>query len=157
MKDREQKILTTVEIVGATALALFLSTLAFTQKQRRWILDRDNEQCQAPFRHRHGGRLEVHHILPQGYSSRMGIEDYDYPENGITLCQVAHDTIHPDVPKARGDYHQDVGSFGKLREQRSEKLDKKQIYWNDDHDRQLQVVAIRRTQGYRKLFKFPDK
>ena len=157
MKDSERNILTTIEVVSATALVVFLSTFAFSERQREWIRRRDKDKCQAPFKHKHKGRLEVHHILPQGYAHRMGIENYDFPENGITICQTAHDIIHPDMTSARAEYNQDVGSFGKLREQRSARLDNREIYWNDEFDRQMQVVTLRTTQEYEKKYKFPGK
>jgi hypothetical protein len=139
-----------------------LTGFAFNYAQRKWIREeRDKGKCQAPFPHRCNEKekqCQVHHILPQGYCLRVDIEDPDFPENAITLCQNAHDKIHPDVPSARHNYSQDKGSFGKLKEDRSKKLDNREVYWNTEHDRQMQVIAIRNTEeSKKKNLQFPKK
>jgi hypothetical protein len=135
-----------------------LSKRAFSDKQRRWIKDRDENKCQAPFNHRCGPKriLHIHHILPQGYGKEMGIENCDFPENGITVCRNAHDRVHPDMVESRREYSQNRGSFGDLRKKRNEQLKHREIYWDDTWDRAMQTVAIRRTQKYVKNKPFPS-
>ncbi len=151
-------------MINKESLSLFFIRLspfsAFTQNQRRWIRQRDDEKCQAPFNHKEDliNPKQVHHIKPQGYLKRVAPEvSPDFPENGITLCRNAHEIIHPDVIGARHQYSQDQGSFGKLMEERKDKLDKRKIYWNDEFDRPMKVIALRNTRRFEKDFKFPEK
>lgn len=81
-----------------TAIIFYLSKLAYSQKQRDWILERDNHTSQLRsyneedgwnnkgYCHEGGGcnHLHVHHIQPQ----RTGGEDS--AQNGITLFECQH-------------------------------------------------------------------
>jgi hypothetical protein len=138
--------------IGAAtiAAAIGLSQFAFTEKQKDWIRRRDGNRCQAPFPHHcadNGKKPPVHHILPDHFLQHFHTNP-DVPENGITVCQNAHDMIHPDVPGTRRAYHQDKDAFKKLRDQRDAKLKQKQPYWRDTWDRAMQVIALRQTQDY---------
>jgi len=146
---------------------LAVSLLAFTKKERDWIaLERDNGKCQAPFPHRCNEKkgVEVHHILTQRYAAKMGIdpEYVDVAENGISLCKNAHNIIHPDRVRAMKEYHkakaEGRNSFDEMFEEREQKLSNRQIYWNDQYDRQMRVVALKRTQEAKKRgLIFPQK
>lgn len=82
--------------------------MAFSAKQRLFILDRDNHRCQArtvmmSHRCNEEDGLYAHHIKAQLYGAvaeGMEPEDLDVPENAITLCGVAHTDDHGDNPNA---------------------------------------------------------
>lgn len=147
--------------LATVGLFVIASLGAFTRKQRDAIVERDDGKCQMPKKHRHKGGLQVHHIIPQRYAKEVGIEDPDYPENGLTVCEEAHvgpNGIHPDIFRAKKNYGKDKQSFSKVFKERGEKLKKKEIYWDDSHDRQMSVVAVRNTQKKKKLgWLFPEK
>lgn len=146
----KRELLTVLEIGGAVALGLG----AFNKAQRQWILDRDGNKCKAPFKHTEDTEhpLEVHHVLPQRYGKVVGLEEetLDVPQNAVTLCRAGHDVIHPDRVSARQTYHQakqnGQDTFKELMSKRGKKLEQKQVYWNTEHDRAMQVVALRQTQ-----------
>lgn len=151
--------------LATVGLLVFASMFAFTKKQRDAIVERDGGKCQMPKKHRHKGGLQVHHILPQRYCEKVGIEDPDYPENGITLCEEAHvgpNGIHVDIYNAKKDYHKKKreggSSFGEAFEERDKKLDNREIYWDDTYDRQMSAIAVRNTQRAKKKgWVFPEK
>lgn len=150
MRSPENKIriLEWLALVPMVAVAFF----AFSKAQREEILERDEHKCQAPWKHECKGRLEIHHVLPQGYAKKFGV-DPDFIENGITLCQNAHvgrEGVHPDTAQAFEEYKTDKKAFKKMIEKRKQKLEERVIYWNDEHDRPMQVVALKRTQEMRK-------
>lgn len=134
------------------------SRVAFSVRQRKWFLKRDKNTCQAPFPHicDTDHPLQVHHIKPHGYLKRVapGVSA-DYPENAITLCRTAHEVIHPDVIWARNGYHYDNDIFSKLRKQRSFLMENHRIYWNDNYDRPMEVIALVNTSKYIKKHHFP--
>jgi len=147
--------------IGTTVLGLYaLSLCSFTKAQRQAILERDNHKCQFPADHPCNGKaqLQVHHILGQRYAKKLGF-DPDFAENGITLCETAHqEIIHPDMKEAREHYHDDPLAYDKAFQKREELLDKKEITWNDKFDRVLHVMAIRNSQRARLMgWIFPDK
>lgn len=154
-----------INVVSALGL-LAIAFGAFSRGQRDAIaLDRDEGHCQAPFEHDcNEDRLEVHHIMPQRYAKHFKIdeENIDTPENAISLCKPAHMMIHPDMTKALRDYHkmkaEGINSFEVLGEERQEKLNQHEIYWNDKHDRKMRMVALKRTQESKKRgWAFPTK
>lgn len=145
---------------------LLLAFLAFTTRQKQWIRERDNNRCQAFWKHKCGGGLQVHHIIPQRYAKRMGIEDPDYAENGITLCANAHcgnpndsnDCIHPDMVQAKRDYRKgNKQSYDQTFNGREHYLDNRQPYWNTKFDRKLHVIAVRNTQKFLKEKDWPGR
>ena len=139
-------------------LTLRLLTMAFTPRQREAIVSRDNRKCQAPIKHNCGGGLQVHHLIPQRYAYKMGI-DPDYAENGITLCANFHQgIIHEDMTVAKQAYGRDHDSFKKAFAEREKKLNNREIYWNDKFDRLMTVIAQRNTQRARSRgWQFPVK
>lgn len=142
---------------------------ALNAKQRFAIRERDNNECQGcgitsictrntPDRI----HLQVHHIIPQGYSKRMGI-DPDYPENLITICENLHighptQSVHPDTYQARETYRGQKESYNQMIEARKVKLENREIYWNTQYDRQFHVIATRNTQRIKVTgWHFPEK
>lgn len=164
MRKREVEFaLHTLSYFGLFAISFF----AFTKKQRDSIaFERDNGECHAPFPHRctEENGIEVHHVLPQRYGAAVGIdEEYiDVPENAVSLCVSAHDMIHPDRVEARKRYYEEKtnggDSFQQMFDERKKKIDAREIYWNDEYDRQLRAVAIKQTQEAKKKgWEFPTK
>ncbi len=66
--------------IGVTAISL----CAFSPRQRKAIIERDSFKCQMPNHHKHGGGLEVHHLLPQRYCEALGINP-DFAENAFLI------------------------------------------------------------------------
>lgn len=139
--------------------------MAFTQAQRRAIIERDKGVCQAPFAHKCDGSeaipledrsLQVHHILPQRYCEVVGIPNPDFAENGITLCKHSHigpQGIHPDIAHAHT-----KDDFKKVFEERNKKLENHEVYWDASHDRQMHAIAVKRTQlALKGSWVFPEK
>lgn len=141
----------------------------YTRAVRESILERDEYKCQGcsifsgcrrkhpvsihPHRKRRGkrgGDLHVHHLLPQKFSSVLGLNP-NYPTNLITICaqlHVSEDGIHPDVAVAHQKYQNgNQNAFNEMVASREELLQSRRIYWNDQYDRQLSVIAARRTQN----------
>lgn len=150
------------EVIRATSLVFGLLALtlplAFSHLQREAILQRDGLECQAPFEHDCGGELQVHHILPQRYLEKLKVPEADFATNGITLCEHAHQVIHPDMEEARNKYRQgDHNSYYEMGEERNSQVEQRKIYWNPQYDRQMTVVALRNTQQAEKGgWKWPD-
>lgn len=136
----------------------------YGKRVRESILERDNHECQGcgvfagcdrreP--ERIPARLECHHILPQLYMERLGGINPNYPENMVTLCRTAHrghaTSIHPDMHQAGIDYNQgNKDAYKQASANHAALLAQRQIYWNDVHDRQLSVIAVRNTQRRRR-------
>lgn len=140
-------------------LTLRLLAMAFTTNQRNAIVERDQRKCQAPIKHNCGGGLQVHHIIPQRYAARVGIQNPDYAENGITLCENFHQgIIHEDMTIARRAYGRDHDSYKKAFAERERKLNNREIYWNDKFDRLMTVIVQRNTQKARSRgWTFPER
>lgn len=133
--------------------------LSFTLKRKRWILSRDKRKCQATFPHKCDKKnpLQVHHILPHAYLHFLAPKVCaDFPENTITLCRTAHEMIHPDVVWARNAYHLDNHVFAKLKDQRNYLMSLGKIYWVDNWDRPLSVIALKNTRKYESRHAFPE-
>lgn len=134
--------------------------LCFTVKQREYIKRRDNFICQHPeCRNRKHPNLEVHHVIPQGYSKAVGI-DPDFETNGITLCRPCHSRVHPDRIQALSTYKRDKNSFGRLRIDRDALIKQRHVYWEVTWDRQFMATAVRNSQRFIREnphVKFPDK
>lgn len=122
---------------------------ALTRNQRLAIIERDNGKCQATVPHQHNYKhpLEVDHIIPQRYAEKIGLPDPDIPENLLTKCFNAHDLKHRDRITAREKWRESHnGSFQHMFEERGEKLEHGEIYWDDTYDRTDFVQAFKRTQ-----------
>lgn len=149
-KERIIRELTPIFIsaIGLWAISLF----AFTEKQKKEIRERDGG-CMFPEKHPCNGKqktLHVHHIIPQRYARAVGIENPDFEENGISLCEYAHQRlIHPDMAEALQAYRAgDKQAFKKAFEKREEILSERKTYWNTTWDRQLHTIAVRNTQRH---------
>lgn len=158
-----RELLTTPEIFNnlreLVPLAIALLGMALSSYERRSIAEeRDGNKCHAPFKHKCSEKkgVQVHHITPQRYAEFVGLDEdtYDVPENLISICENAHRMIHPDMDTAIAQYHhmkkKGINSFKNMAAWRDEKLRNKQIYWNDEWDRQMRVVAMKLTQEARK-------
>jgi len=156
------EILTPENVQVVTMAALGLYAMSFTFRQRMWVRRRDRERCQAEelrIDHecngsRHGPedkrKLQVHHVIPQRYAERVGIQNPDFPENGLTLCERFHQNIvHPDMTEALAQYRGgDKGAFSKALKRRDKAIDRREVYWNDQHDRAMRTQAVKNTQRY---------
>lgn len=123
---------------------------AFSKKQRLAIHVRDGHKCNFPDHLEKGGkqcegRLEVHHILPQGYCRELGINP-DYAENALTICQKAHDTVHPDSAHARKVWKPKSDAFLKVQDKRQKEIAERKPYWNTAFDREMNAQAVKNTQ-----------
>ena len=125
----------------------------FTDKQRKWILDRDSHTCQLCFEK--AERLEVHHITPWRYSMAVlhwTLERTNLPTNGITLCYMCHrgdsNSIHPDIARAKMYYHQDKAIFNKVFAKRDELCRQHLPYWATGFDNKLAERATMNTLCY---------
>jgi hypothetical protein len=137
--------------------------MAYTDRQRKKILDRDDHQCQFPVGGTLDGErcgitedLQVHHILCQMAGAFLGLgrEEVDSKYNGITLCKAHHtNTIHTDMPMVWDDWKkqkqagvQKHDSFKKMQENRSHILkDEGMPYWNTAFDTLLRMISIKNT------------
>lgn len=145
---RKELLLSAVSV----GIACELSRYAFSRQQKQLIKERDHFQCQYP-PHLNGHHAEcrqdkglvVHHIKPQAYLKEFGV-DPDFIENGISICKVAHDEIHPDIAKARNDYRPKGDSFVKAAESVRQHLANREPFWNTIYDRAMEVIALRNTQ-----------
>jgi hypothetical protein len=137
---------------------LLVTSFALNFNQRKIIRERDGNKCNFPVpNHNCNGdkRLEINHIHPQKYLKSLGV-DPDYPENLLTICQNSHtgdpsnghhiEPIHPDVRDARKNYGKDKKSIEKAIKEQEEKNAERVIWWNTEHDRQQQVIAVRNSQ-----------
>jgi len=121
------------------AIPLVLLT-ALSERQRKSVRDdRDSGKCQFPARHNcTPGRLEVHHVSPQGKEKDMCIPEAvrDRPENVITICYQAHQVIvHPDMEDARREYRNgNKHAFNDVFEKRRELIARGEPYWNTVYD-----------------------
>lgn len=160
-------------VASTEAMAMLFYAMAFSAKQRAWFRERDNNECQGCRMGLHHSRdctgspdlpeekrkLQVHHVIPQRYANRIGMETADFPENGITLGASFHqEDIHPDMKDALGRYRRgDREAFKQVGPARDELLSRGEIYWNDEHDRLLSTRAIQQTQRFEKDEPFPTK
>lgn len=135
-----------------------------SNKQRSAILKRDGGKCQATVPHHHSPDrypLEVDHIIPQRYGSKLGLEEetLDQPNNLITKCRNAHDLKHKDRIEARDKYRETHnGSFVEMFNKRGELLEHGEIYWDASYDRTDAVRALQLTQKAKKSgWEFPEK
>lgn len=137
---------------------------ALTKKQRLAIIDRDGGRCRATVPHQHSTArypLEVDHIVPQRYGNTLGLDEetLDQPNNLLTKCRNAHDLKHRDRITAREKWKETHnGSFTEMFTERGELLEHGTIYWDDSHDRQDVVQALKLTQEATKNgWIFPSK
>ncbi len=145
---KENSFLEKVIPWGILAAAFLSSLAAFSKKQRDAIVERDKNKCNYPLPHECGGELCVHQIIPPRYAEVVGV-DPDFPENALTICknaQAGTNGIFPDLAEAHAEYPADQSSFKKAIALRGKKLSQRKIYWDDSHDREMSVTAVRNTQ-----------
>jgi hypothetical protein len=165
MPERESHYEQYILPAATLGLLAIASMGAFTKKQRDSIVfDRDNGKCQHPDKHHNcKGGLHCHHVIPQRYGKHIGLDDeiIDHPDNALTICEESHvgaNGIHPDMWQAKREYNGTSSSFDKAFQERQRKLDNKEIYWDDQYDRQMNVSAKKRTQEAKKKgWVFPSR
>lgn len=169
-------------VIGCGVIAL---GMAFTKRQRDWILKRDNDtsqmrhyseekgwHCKNPSTCKgcggEGCPREVHHINPQGNGGK------DNPKNGIVLFRCEHVgkdgkgklvnteeefVVHPDNMKALDEYRRgNKDAYKQLLDERAEKTKRGEKYWSTDHDEEMKQTAEERTNNeIMKGRKFPKK
>lgn len=142
-----------VAIFGTLVIA------ALTQRQVLAIRNRDFNRCEAPFPHKHSGRLNVHHIENQAYTNGQGADYGDYEENVITICEGAHRLIHPELPQVYQDYHRgDKDAFKKMAQKHQADGQAGIVGWNDRWDHEMHARARKNTIEARKRgWVFPPK
>lgn len=145
-----------------------------TDKQRRWIRDRDDNRCNFPLRwdtdtgvysrcgRRYLTELHVHHIVPYSWASRrLGWEpdQINRPTNLITLCKDCHfRKIHAvDMLEIFQVYRDDKKAFEKMFERRRKLTENGTPYWDIRWDEVMQRIANSRTEGYAELVAFPER
>lgn len=144
----------------------------FTQKQRRYFLERDNNRCM--FHQKIGGKwvrcsetrnLQIHHIVPRGWArENMGLDfPVNSPENGITLCRKHHvgwgmghqfrTCVHTDNESARISYSRgNKKAYHEMMDVRVGKCRKGVPYWNTEFDWQFMRMAKTQTEKFNKPF-----
>lgn len=137
-----------------TTLGSLYFLMAFTAKQRQWIIDRDEGKCQFPEPHECDiAHPQVHHITPQHYAATVFPKlNPDVSTNGITLCKNAHvgkDGVHPDTFQALQKYRSgEKSAFAQMAADRQQKLKGRTIYWVDKWDRIFHAKALMNDQLY---------
>lgn len=111
---RKLPIAEVMKLTSALALLYSISLFAFSGSQVEAIKKRDKERCQFPgCKNKTKYNVEVHHVIPQGYSVRVNDMRPDSPFNAVCLCEEHHvgyakkgrakqfdmvwDPVHPDV------------------------------------------------------------
>ena len=161
LEQQATTALFTIGILGLTSLAL-------SSEQRKAIRERDSvngcPSCMFPHPPNDpcgGKRLEVHHIVPQGYGKSIGMteEQLDQPTNLLLICERAHHThVHPDMLNAKANYHLNKGSFQEVFNERKHTLAQGEPYWNTIYDDQMKVIAKHQTRLARmRSWVFPKK
>lgn len=143
--------------INLLAKGLEATSFAFSIAQRNSIkIVRDENKCQDPnTKIKHGGRLEVDHLLPQRFAKdALGMieQEYDVPENALTRCVNHHsghpDSHHPDVLETITLYRAgDKEAFKKMTAARDQRLKDKKLCWNNNHDAEARNVARQRTKA----------
>ena len=159
------ELFTSLLPLGTLALAM-----SFSVKQRIWIKNKDNNECQLPgFKDitcdpKH---LEVDHIICQRYGREvlgMTEPEIDQPLNALTICRNHHrghpDSKHPDAHKAWWNYRDNNKGFEQVFDERNEALENNEEYWNADYDAIESEIALQNTVAYQSKHpnhKFPGK
>ena len=125
----------------------------FTEKQRKWMIERDGGKCVLC-----GSKesLHVHHCRPFRYSMtylKWTLQMTNSMVNGITLCESCHNggkqnqefCVHPDVARAKHRYHEDKTSFDDMFEKREDLCREGKIYWNSANDNFFIETAFKNT------------
>ena len=131
-----------------------------TPEQRKWILRRDNSECQfinldTGEKCRSKSHIEVHHISPVIYSYeflKWTPEQVNDPENLICLCRNHHQrNIHPDFGIIAKKQYRYTKITYNLAAKRHKVLAKKGVpYWQPQWDEILRMTARIRTFRYKR-------
>ncbi len=109
--------------------------------------------------------IQIHHIKPQGWCLRILKIDPDYPQNLIAICAYHHigkgyhgsldwrndyvPVIHTDMAWAFQHYRDSEGdAINRVFAGRVARTDRGDIYWNTDHDDQLEEIAERMVSNH---------
>lgn len=144
-----------------------------TQAERRSILERDEYTSQmrhytedggfqkgcrdCPIKDKGKRKLQVHHVNPNGNGGS------NEPENLITVYECEHTgkmcdgtladpnkkfVIHPDMLRGFFEYRKgNKKAIQQVMERRKPLKEKKEVYWNTDHDAEMAETAVERTQN----------
>jgi len=140
----------------------------FTDNQRKWFHERDNNRCQ--FRWFNGLKwmqcgetkhLQIHHILPRGFAKMHMPKNFQLngSMNGICLCvnhHVGSNGVHPDTYLAKQSYNNgDKQAFEKMMEARAKLNRAGQVYWNSKWDWQFIRIARKNTLKFIRAHPYP--
>jgi len=90
-KENKIPVKEIVTLTGILALLYSLSLLTFSSGQREAIMNRDKHRCQYPgCNNKTQYKVEVHHVVPQGYSIETHNMRPDTPLNAVCLCEEHH-------------------------------------------------------------------
>lgn len=144
----------------------------FSDAQRRWIIQRDESQCQFHYvgsdgkwhRCHNKAKLQVHHIVARGFASLHYPTDFPVngAYNGICLCELHHimspQSVHPDAFIAHNEYVAgNKNAFNEMMQKRYE-LNKKGIpYWNTQYDLQFVRIVEKANVSFLRTHPYPDK
>lgn len=122
----------------------------FTPRQRAWYSRVYHGVCHFPkftddgqiYPCGSGEHLEVHHIVPDGWT-RAQTPWIDPNETlGIVLCRAHHNgVLHPDIQEAIDNYKYDQDSFAKAIAKHREAASRGEVFWNDEWDEMLRAIA----------------
>jgi hypothetical protein len=115
-------------------------------------------------------KVEIHHIVPQGWCKRILGIDPNFPENTAPLCAEHHrvgqkdrpldrehqDCVHVDAAWAQKNYggKEHPTSYDKVFEQRKKLTDKEIEYWNPKWDEYFLGISIEVMKQFKE--KYPD-
>ena len=132
---------------------------ATTRCQRRWTYARDDFRCQMPLVSIQGPNLltnicgeygeDVHHIWPKRAMVFEIKQNPHTPYNLVLLCRYHHMLIHPDIIDAlRERVFGDKNALEELFARRIRLLKNGLPYWNTAWDKNLRLIAKRRTEDF---------
>lgn len=115
-------------------------------------------------------RLQIHHVVPQGYWVYQRHTNPNLASNGIALCILHHigtgykdsldwheevvPIIHPDIEWARRRYDGTAKYYQQVFDGRDEVTQKGQTYWNTDWDSALEMIVDETVGRY--MYEHPE-
>lgn len=149
--------------------------VGFTPKQRRWFLKRDGNRCmfrtfdgEKWVRCKNTKNLQVHHIIPRGWSSMHMPKNFPIngPENGVCLCPMHHVgdenidpmfVVHPDTMEAKAVYRSGNKKAYALMGEQREILNKQGVpYWNTTFDWMFHRLVKRANDLFIVKYQYPN-
>lgn len=153
-------------LIKGVEFAVPIIGMAFSEAQKRWLKERDRNTCQLRgFKgiacdNKH---LEADHVIPQRFAKvvlGMPDEEVDSALNGLILCRNHHrghpDSKHPDAHKAWYEYQGHTDGFIEMFAERDAKLERGEVYWNQDYDEAESAIALRNTRRFTRNFTVND-